>query len=376
MPPKLSDLSAKAFHGLGSAVARRPLLTILVTVLATTVASCCMLARNEEFRIPKLYSPSAATAHEDSVRLAEWFHGSASHSSTVLLVDTSDAPILRPGVLAFQAAFVAWIRASTSWSQVCQPPPPNVTSAVSLPSGDGVDILRMTVAPQHGLCAEAHLGAVIPYKPASHATASTSDLAASFAARARASPATDGVVVAMALGVTQPNDAAALAASTSSRLVFPTPVVPDSDGQVSASDASLAWQSQLMETVSQVQAGTHPSLSLPSGVSISGFSWGGLDADVHKSSSQDFGLVSFSFTIMITFATCSMNDYYNTLRSHGLLGMLAVVSVGLGIGSGFGLAALFGIPWTSICGVVPFGTSCQCAVSRVSALLSTSNSWL
>ena len=75
---------------------------------------------------------------------------------------------------------------------------------------------------------------------------------------------------------------------------------------------------------------------------------------ISESSGSDVTLISVSFILMISFACFMLGKVNNPLTGHSLLASAGIFAVALGITSGFGLSLLFGIPFVSIVGVLPF----------------------
>ena len=79
-----------------------------------------------------------------------------------------------------------------------------------------------------------------------------------------------------------------------------------------------------------------------------------LDDAINDSSSKDISLVSMTFAIMITFSCLMLTKFINPVRGHTWLALSGVLSTGMGILAGVGISVLFGVPFISLVGVVPF----------------------
>ena len=79
-----------------------------------------------------------------------------------------------------------------------------------------------------------------------------------------------------------------------------------------------------------------------------------LDDAISESSGSDIGLVSITFTLMISLACTFLGKFRNPLTGHSLLANTGVFAVALGILAGFGLSMFAGAPFVSLVGVLPF----------------------
>ena len=79
-----------------------------------------------------------------------------------------------------------------------------------------------------------------------------------------------------------------------------------------------------------------------------------IDDAIAETTGADIKLIVVTFTVMISFACLMLGKYLNPLTGHGLLAMSGVLSVTFGIMAGFGLSMLAQAPYISIVGILPF----------------------
>lgn len=78
-----------------------------------------------------------------------------------------------------------------------------------------------------------------------------------------------------------------------------------------------------------------------------------IDSAIAASVSENYGLVAVAVIVICVFAVCVF-VVRGRIFVRTTLGIMALVSVGLSIGAGFGISLFIGLPFTSVTQVLPF----------------------